>query len=61
MQAYERALKLDPQHAGALEYQGELFVILGEPDKARANLVLIEAICGTGCEEYVDLAEAIGG
>ena len=61
MQAYVRALSLDPQHAGALEYQGELFIIMGEPDKARANLALIEAICGTACEEYVDLAEAIDG
>lgn len=59
LQAYERALKLEPQHTGALEYQGELFLILGEPDKAKANLALIETICGTGCEPYVDLAAAI--
>lgn len=61
MQAYTRALKLNPKHTGALEYQGVLFVKLGEIDKANANLARIEAICGTSCEEYEDLAEAING
>ena len=61
MQAYKRALKLDPSHPGALDYQGVLFVMLGDLDSARANLARLEAICGTGCEEYEDLAEAIDG
>jgi Flp pilus assembly protein TadD len=61
MQAYNRALKLDPKHKGALEYQGILFVKLGDLDKAKANLAKLETICGTGCEEYEDLAEAIKG
>jgi tetratricopeptide (TPR) repeat protein len=61
MTAYNRALKLDPQHTGALEYQGVLFVKLGDLDKANANLGKIKAICGTSCEEYEDLAEAIKG
>jgi tetratricopeptide (TPR) repeat protein len=61
MAAYNRALKLDPQHTGALEYQGVLFVLLGDFDKANANLGKIKAICGTSCEEYEDLAEAIKG
>lgn len=61
MQAYNRALKLNPKHTGALEYQGELFVILGDKGKATANLKKIEAICGTTCEEYEDLAKAIEG
>jgi Flp pilus assembly protein TadD len=61
MQAYEKALTLDPNHIGALEYQGVLFVILGDLDKAQANLARLETICGTSCEEYEELAEAIGG
>jgi Flp pilus assembly protein TadD len=61
MQAYDRALKLNPNHTGALEYQGVLFVMLGDIEKANANLERIEAICGTSCEEYEELAEAIGG
>lgn len=61
MQAYDKALDLDPNHTGALEYQGVLFVMEGDLDKANANLVRIEAICGTACEEYEELAEAIKG
>jgi tetratricopeptide (TPR) repeat protein len=59
-QAYARALKIDPRHTGALEYQGVMFVKLGQLDKARANLAKLKAIGGTGTEEYTDLAKAIG-
>ena len=59
-QAYAKALKLNPKHTGALEYQGVLFIKLGQTDKAKANLDKIKAICGTTCEEYTDLAKAIG-
>jgi cytochrome c-type biogenesis protein CcmH/NrfG len=58
---YTRALRLKPNHRGALEYQGELFVMLGQTDKAKANLAKLETICGTGCEEYKELSAAIGG
>lgn len=61
MQAYNKALGLNPNHTGALEYQGVLFVMLGDLDKANANLAKLETICGTSCEEYEDLAEAIKG
>lgn len=61
MTAYKRALKLNPKHSGALEYQGVLFIKLGQPDNAKANLEKIKGICGTGCEEYEDLAKAIAG
>jgi TolA-binding protein len=60
MTAYVRALKINPKHVGALEYQGELFMQLGETDKAKANLDKIKGICGTTCEEYEDLQKAIG-
>lgn len=59
-QAYTKALKLDPKHTGALEYQGVLFIKLGQKDKAQANLDKIKTICGnTTCEEYQDLAKAL--
>lgn len=58
--AYARALKLDPKHTGALEYQGILFIKLGQMDKAKANLALIKTISGANSEEYQDLAKAIG-
>jgi len=60
-QAYAKALKLNPKHTGALEYQGVLFIKLGQKDKAQANLAKIKTICGnTTCEEYQDLAKALG-
>ena len=60
-QAYDKALKLNPKHTGALEYQGVLFVKLGQLDKAKANLALIKTISGATSEEYLDLAKAIAG
>ena len=57
-QSYQRALSLDPEHLGALEYQGELFVMTGERERARQNLARLDALCFR-CEEYEDLKEAI--
>lgn len=56
---YAKALDFDATHKGALEYQGEMFVELGEIDKAKANLVKLTALCPTGCEEREDLEKAI--
>lgn len=55
---YEEALRLDPDHRGALEYQGELFLKLGDIASARANLERLQSECGS-CEEYEMLAAAI--
>ena len=59
MAYYQRALALDANHKGALEYQGELFVELGQMDKARENLARLQKVCPKGCEELSDLKEAI--
>ena len=56
---YARALRIDPDHLGALEYQGELFLLLDEVDKAKANLVRLKTVCPAECEEVEELAEAI--
>ena len=58
-QNYERALMIDPEHKGALEYQGELFLQTGKPDMARENLARLEKVCGMDCEEYKELAAKI--
>ncbi|MDI3337569.1 tetratricopeptide repeat protein [Defluviimonas aestuarii] len=55
---YDAALKVNPKHIGALEYQGELFVEMGDYDRARQNLKLIAAICGA-CDEVIDLRAAL--
>jgi Flp pilus assembly protein TadD len=56
--AYLTVLKINPNHLGALEYQGELFITTGKLDDARANLAKLQALCGT-CEEYEDLDKAL--
>lgn len=59
--AYARALKLDPNHKGALEYQGELFIKIGDLDKAKGNLARLETLCPTGCDELENLTSALAG
>ena len=56
--AYLTVLTINPDHLGALEYQGELFLDTGKPDLARANLDKLKGLCG-GCEEAEDLEKAI--
>ncbi len=56
---YAHALQLAPDHLGALEYQGELFLETGRPQLARANLDQLLKLCGANCEQYRDLAEAL--
>jgi tetratricopeptide (TPR) repeat protein len=56
---YAKALDFDPDHKGALEYQGEMFVELGQIDKAKANLSKLVALCPKSCEEREDLEKAI--
>ena len=57
---YQKALAIDPNFNLAREYLGEGYVAAGRLDLARAQLAEIQTRCGTGCEEYKDLAEAIG-
>jgi Flp pilus assembly protein TadD len=56
---YAKALDFDPEHKGALEYQGELFAEQGQVEKAKANLAKLVKLCPGGCEEHEDLAIAI--
>ena len=56
---YAKALKIDPKHLGALEYQGELFMLTKKPSEAKKNLAKLKSLCGINCEEYLDLKKAI--
>jgi pentatricopeptide repeat protein len=56
---YLKAVALDPHYAQVREYLGEAYVSKGDIQRAREQLRAIEAICGTECEEYEDLAKAI--
>jgi Flp pilus assembly protein TadD len=57
---YAKALKIDPKHLGALEYQGELFMLTKKTSEAKKNLAKLKSLCGVNCEEYLDLKKAIG-
>ena len=57
---YAKALKIDPKHLGALEYQGELFMLTKKTSDAKKNLAKLKSLCGVNCEEYLDLKKAIG-
>ncbi|MDM7957357.1 tetratricopeptide repeat protein [Blastomonas sp.] len=56
---YREALRLDPNDVAALAGQGEAMVQRGAVEKARRNLVRIEALCTTGCTEAGRLTTAI--
>lgn len=57
--AYQTALRIDPDHLGANEYLGELYLQTGKPDKAKEQLQKLRELCPGGCEEYDDLQQAI--
>lgn len=57
--AYRKALKFNPQHKGALEYQGQLFITLNKLDKARANRDQLAMLCPDGCTELNKLNTAL--
>jgi tetratricopeptide (TPR) repeat protein len=56
---YAQALKIDPDHKGANEYLGELYLEIGAIDKAKRQLARLDAICAFGCVEREDLARLI--
>lgn len=57
---YREALLYDPEHRPALEYQGELFLALGDVAGARRNLRYLELLCtAPPCAEYELLKKAI--
>lgn len=57
---YQRALQLDPNHKGANEYLGQLYVELKDLPKAEERLAKLATLCAPAtCEEYRDLKQAI--
>jgi tetratricopeptide (TPR) repeat protein len=70
LQAYDWALKLNPHHRGALEYLGEAYLELDQPEAAKATLERLEVECRriapaatdggwqADCEEWQELSEA---
>ena len=56
---YLKSVALDPKYTQVREYLGEAYVIQGRLDLAKDQLSTLAGLCGTTCEEFVDLAEAI--
>ena len=56
---YQKALKIEPEHRGANEYLGELYLQLGQLDDALQRLKVLDDACFFGCEEFDELEEAI--
>jgi len=56
---YNEALRIDPRHRGALEYSGELYLMLGDLPRAEQRLAALDKACRFGCEEYTDLKKAV--
>ena len=56
---YNEALRIKPDHRGALEYSGELYLMKGDLASAEKRLAMLDKACLFGCEEYTDLKKAI--
>ncbi|MCH8177429.1 MAG: tetratricopeptide repeat protein [Proteobacteria bacterium] len=59
LSAYQKALAIDPNHRGANEYLGELYLQTDNLEKARERLKKLDDICYFGCDEFDDLKAAI--
>lgn len=55
---YLKALATEPNHPGANEYLGELYLEMKDLPKAEERLAVLEKVC-TNCEEYTELKEKI--
>jgi hypothetical protein len=54
-----KALGVNPDHRGALEYLGELYLEMNQPAEAEQQLERLSRLCYFGCEEYEDLEQAM--
>ncbi len=57
--AYQKALGINPDHRGANEYLGELYLQMDDPGKAQDRLGKLGALCPSGCKELDDLKKAV--
>ncbi len=57
--SYKAVFAIDADHKGALEYQGELFLKMGNLNGAERNLEHLTKLCASGCKEQAELKRAI--
>ena len=53
---YLKALKLDSDHIGALEYMGELYLETNRIEEAKKSLQKIKSVAGESSDEYLELS-----
>jgi Tetratricopeptide repeat len=56
---YNTALQINPKHRGALEYSGQLYLMMGDLPKAEERLATLNKVCTLPCEEFSDLKNAV--
>ena len=56
---YNEALRIDPKHKGALEYSGELYLMMGDLPKAEQRLAALDKACFLPCNEHKELKNAV--
>lgn len=59
LNAYQKALAIEPEHRGANEYIGELYLQTDDLANAKKHLKILDDACTFGCDEYDDLKAAI--
>ena len=56
---YNEALRIDPKHRAALEYSGELYLMMGDLPKAEQRLEALDKACFLPCSEHKELKSAV--
>lgn len=56
---YNEALRINPQHRGALSYSGELYLMKGDLATAEQRLATLDKACRAACEEHTELKKAV--
>jgi predicted Zn-dependent protease len=60
LDAYGKALAINPNHRGVREYLGEAYLQMGDLGRAEQELKVLDRLCLFSCEEYRDLKRSIG-
>jgi cytochrome c-type biogenesis protein CcmH/NrfG len=59
LDAYGKALKIDPKHRGVREYLGEAYLQKGDLARAEEQFKVLDKLCFFPCEEHRDLKRSI--
>lgn len=59
LDAYKKALDINPGHIDANEYLGELYLQMKRPDLAQKQLDVLAKLCPSGCEQRNDLQQQL--